>query len=106
MASRDFDDLVIESCESVEELLRKQKIEDLKRCLKDRDLNLSGERHLAEKAFGGVKLGLPQAPTRTEDEENKKQTKEEKLLLEDGLIQLPSPNDLKIGWEQEVSGHN
>ena len=46
--------------------LRNSKVAYLKKFLKERDVNLSGDRKsLAEKVFGAVRLGLETLPTRT-----------------------------------------
>lgn len=97
LAAAQFDfDGVVEGWKIVNDLLWK---------FKSRKLGRKGynsfrrQAKLAEKVFGVVMLGLELASTRAEDEESKKQTKNGKLLVEDGLIQLPSPQELKTGRE-------
>lgn len=71
----------------MEDISRNPKVEDLKTFLKERDINLSGDKKSqAENVFGAVTLGLETLPTRAEEEERKRQGKTEKLSLEDGLI--------------------
>lgn len=71
----------------MEDISRNPKVEDLKTFLKERDINLSGDKKSqAEKVFGAVTLDLETLPTRAEEEERKRQGKTEKLSLEDGLI--------------------
>lgn len=71
----------------MEDISRNPKVEDLKTFLKERDINLSGDKKSqAEKVFGAVTLGLETLPTRAEEEERKRQGKTEKLSLEDRLI--------------------
>ena len=71
----------------MEDISRNPKVEDFKTFLKERDINLSGDKKSqAEKVFGAVTLGLETLPTRAEEEERKRQGKTEKLSLEDRLI--------------------
>ena len=49
----------------MEDISRNPKVEDLKTFLKERDINLSGDKKSqAEKVFGAVTLGLETLPTR------------------------------------------
>ena len=99
MASEELD-LEIQNCNSVQAVVSKFKVEQLKQYLRVRDLNLSGDKQcLAEKVFGACKLYIPRSTTAAQDEENKKQDKEEKLCLENGVIRLPPPRCLKTGWQ-------
>lgn len=71
----------------MEDISRNPKVEDLKTFLKERDINLSGDKKSqAEKVFGAVTLGLETLLTRAKEEERKRQGKTEKLSLEDRLI--------------------
>lgn len=71
----------------MEDISRNPKVEDFKTFLKERDINLSGDKKSqAEKVFGAVTLGLETLPTRAKEEERKRQGKTEKLSLEDRLI--------------------
>lgn len=57
----------------MEDISRNPKVEDLKTFLKERDINLSGDKKSqAEKVFGAVTLGLETLPTRAEEEERKR----------------------------------
>jgi hypothetical protein len=92
-------DAEIQNCSTVEELISKFKVDDLKSYLRDRALNLSGDKRcLAKKVFGACKLQIPKAATELEDEIKKNEEKKEKLCLEDGIIKLPQPCCLKAGW--------
>lgn len=58
----------------MEDISRNPKVEDLKKFLKERDINLSGDKKSqAEKVFGAITLGLETLPTRAEEEERKRQ---------------------------------
>lgn len=71
----------------MEDISRNPKVEDFKTFLKERDINLSGDKKSqAEKVFGAVTLGLETLLTRAKEEERKRQGKTEKLSLEDALI--------------------
>ena len=57
----------------MEDISRNPKVEDLKTFLKERDINLSGDKKSqAEKVFGAVTLGLETLPTCAEEEERKR----------------------------------
>ena len=49
--------------------------------------------------FYAYKLGVPKSPGVKDEEKIKKQTSEKKLLVENGLIELPPPDELKQGWQ-------
>lgn len=58
----------------MEDISRNPKVEDLKTFLKERDINLSGDKKSqAEKVFGAVTLGLETLPTCAEEEARKRQ---------------------------------
>lgn len=52
-----------------------------------------------KKFFGALQPSLETLPTLAEEEDRKRQGKTKKLSVEDGLIQLPSPQELQTGWE-------
>ena len=87
------------NCQSPDNL-KKFTVVELKDYLRVRDLNLSGNKNeLCEKVFYAYKLGVPKSPGVKDEEKIKKQTSEKKLLVENGLIKLPPPDELKQGWQ-------
>lgn len=93
-------DRAVSSCKSVQEVIEQFKVEELKTYLRVRSLNLSGDKRcLAEKVFGAYKLGIQKASTEEQDTLSKIHEKEKRLCLEDGLIKLPPPLSLRIGWQ-------
>lgn len=101
MASNTVDvDSTIQQCSSVQELMSRFKVDTLRSYLRDRDLNISGNKqYLAEKVFGACKLGIARATTVQQDDVKMSEEKREKLCLEDGVIKLPPPRCLKVGWQ-------
>ena len=92
----------LKHCYGVKDVLKRFTVEKLKNFLRERDLNLSGDKKLlAEKVFGAHKLDLTKSTTREEDEKTKALQKKERLVLEEGVIKLPFPSDLKVGWQKE-----
>ena len=86
-------------CQSPDNL-NKFTIVELKEYLRQRDLNLSGTKNeLCEKVFYAHKLAVPKSLGAQDEERIKKQTSEQKLMVENGLITLPSPENLKQGWQ-------
>lgn len=87
------------NCQSPDNL-NKFTVVELKDYLREGDLNLSGNKNeLCEKVFYAYKLGVPKSPGVKDEEKIKKQTSEKKLLVENGLIKLPPPDELKQGWQ-------
>ncbi len=81
------------------DLFMKWKVPELKNYLKSHAINQSGFKPaLAAKAFDVWRLGLGTATTVEEDENAIRKTQKDKLKLEGGLIQLPDPKKLLIGW--------
>ena len=79
--------------------LNKFTIIELKEYIHQR--HLSGNKNeLCEKVFYAYKLAVPKS-LGVKDEENmkKNQTSEDKSVVEDGLIKLPPPDELKQGWQ-------
>ena len=76
----------------------KWKLDELKNCLKDRGVVISGRKaELAEKAYYAWKLGLEVAKTAKEEEEVEEGVaarRREKLTIESNIT-LPFPSDLK-----------
>ena len=98
--SKEEAEKIVTNCVSHEEVCKNLKVEELKNYLRDRGLNLSGNKaELSKKAFGSVKLGISKCSTSKEDDAVKEKEKRERLSLESGLIQLPSPLNLKEGWQ-------
>ena len=98
--SKEEAEKIVTNCVSHEEVCKNLKVEELKNYLRDRGLNLSGNKaELSKKAFGSVKLGISKCSTSKEDYAVKEKEKRERLSLESGLIQLPSPLNLKEGWQ-------
>ena len=78
------------NCQSPDNL-NKFTVVELKDYLRERDLNLSGNKNeLCEKVFYAYKLGVPKSSGVKDEEKIKKQTSEKKLLVENGLILLMS----------------
>ena len=74
-------------------------IDKLKKYVRDREPNLSGNRKLLfEKVFGAFKLGIPKCSSR-EDENTKELERKHRLVVEEELIKTPFPCDLEIGWQ-------
>ena len=87
------------NCQSPDNL-NKFTVVELKDYLREGDLNLSGNKNeLCEKVFYAYKLGVPKSPGVKDEEKIKKQTSEKKLSVENGLIKLPPPDELKQGWQ-------
>ena len=91
----------MQTCGSVQSVFESIKVDELKNFLRDRDLNLSGKKWiLSEKVFGAAKLGIRKCATTEEAAKTTKENeKKQRLALEGGLIQLPSPRELKVGWQ-------
>ena len=80
--------------------LNKFTVIELKEFLRQRDLNLSGNKNeLCEKVFYAYKLAVPKSLGVKDEENIKKQTSENKFVVENGLIKLPPPDELKKGWQ-------
>ena len=87
------------NCQSPDNL-NKFTVIELKEFLHQRDLNLSGNKNeLCEKVFYAYKLAVPKSLGVKDEENIKKQTSENKLVVENGLIKLPPPDELKKGWQ-------
>ncbi|XP_068749050.1 uncharacterized protein [Montipora capricornis] len=87
------------NCQSPDNL-SKFTVVELKEFLRQRDLNVSGSKNeLCEKVFYAYKLAVPKSLCAKDEENIKRQTSENKLVVENGLIKLPPPDELKQGWQ-------
>ena len=81
------------------------KVPQLKMYLKSHAINQSGNKStLAKKAFDVWQLGLSVESTVEEDKAAILKTQKNKLKIEGGLIQLPDPKTLLVGWKKSFQG--
>ena len=81
------------------------KVPQLKMYLKSHAINQSGKKStLAKKAFDVWRLGLSVESTVEEDKAAILKTQKNKLKIEGGLIQLPDPKTLLVGWKKSFQG--
>ena len=87
--------------DAVVEKYLKLKKQELSSFLRARNVPVTNETHheLAEKAYYAEKLGLLPKPTDNEAELAIEKSKESKLHLDGGMIRLPRPESLQLGWE-------
>ena len=87
--------------EEIDALKKNWKTDELRRFLKEREINCGGNKEeLAKKVFWATKLDIKPAPTKAEELLEITKSRETKLMVDNG-IKLPFPEELKSGWEAD-----